>query len=323
MNCSWGGGRLTRPPEDSIWFPVLSGSKLSRRVGRPRRAIEHHQVADCGRLRGASIHPCKMNCQSRLRLVSARQTRAPASVNPPSKTRPSAPTSSAARAAMTSRPAVSVSRRGRRPPVPRSSVPRLLPPTPPSVRPAIVADGPGSEDAALLGREPGPGDPLHFDVSAAPKPGRSRFHQRGEQLHQDEMGDPLHVSAPAGGGSRSNAAASASPLSPGAPVRHRHARSATLAGIGSRASSGAISSAPARRPPSTMKPPRANVQVPMAERCPRPTARASSAGSGRAARASSASARATASPSWVPEPESAVGGDGAVDGEARARSASP
>jgi hypothetical protein len=72
-------------------------------------------------------------------------------------------------------------------------------------------------------------------------------------------------------------------------------------GTANRASSGAISLEPARRPPSTMKPPRANVQVPMADRLPRETARASSRGlTGRPV--SSARARATASPNCVPEP---------------------
>ena len=62
-----------------------------------------------------------------------------------------------------------------------------------------------------------------------------------------------------------------------------------------------MSSLPASRPPSTMKPPAANVQVPMAERRPRPTARARAVGS-TGSPCNSASARATARPSWVPEP---------------------
>ena len=78
-------------------------------------------------------------------------------------------------------------------------------------------------------------------------------------------------------------------------------------GIGWRASSGAGRSDARRRPPSTTRPPSANVHIPTAERAARPPPRRAPAR--RPSRpCSAASAWATASASFVPDPSPTCGG---------------
>jgi len=118
--------------------------------------------------------------------------------------------------------------------------------------------------------------------------------------------DTCSTSRSDGGGNFAKASASSAPLMPGGPsgttTTHRHD-----SGKSSRAMSGPQSSLLDRRPPSTTSPPPANVQVPMADRCARPIARASARGSASTAW-SSASARAIDSASWVPDPRPACDG---------------
>ncbi len=97
------------------------------------------------------------------------------------------------------------------------------------------------------------------------------------------------------------------PADAGRALGYRHDASPRRGGNGTRAISGPHSSRSARRPPSTTRPPSSNVHVPIAERLPRPTARASERAS-LATPYSSASARATASASCVPEPSPACDG---------------
>ena len=91
-------------------------------------------------------------------------------------------------------------------------------------------------------------------------------------------------------------------LGPGTTSTTRHS-----SGIGWWASSGAGRSSPRRTPPSTTRPPSANVHVPTAERAARPTASASS-GAPTVRSSSAASACATASASFVPDPSPTCGG---------------
>ena len=207
---------------------------------------------------------------------------------------------------------------GRRPRVPRSSDRRPRPPSRPSADQRLA--GPGGEDAALLWREPGAGDPLHLRRAPRRSSPRSPSTRAGRSCISTRWAT-RSTSPSGGGGSCSKAAASASPLSPGLPGGHRHDAAPALRGRRTAPISGAIPSSPGRRPPSTMNPPRANAQVPIAERCPRETARASAAGSvGRPC--SSASARATGQPQLGAGAEPAVRGDGAVHDERGRRRAS-
>ena len=89
----------------------------------------------------------------------------------------------------------------------------------------------------------------------------------------------ISADRPGSGRRSANAASSAPPESPGSAAgiasTHRHS-----SGIAWRVKSGAGPSAPRRRPPSTTKPPSANVHSPTAERAPRPAMSAIAAGSG-------------------------------------------
>jgi hypothetical protein len=125
--------------------------------------------------------------------------------------------------------------------------------------------------------------------------------QRDAELVEDTLGSMAARSC-----SRSaKNLSSALPESPSAPSgsastqRHR-------SGIGWRATTGLIVS-PSRTPASTTRPGAANVQDPTLERDPRPTAAARRSGLAEIP-ASSATPRATASPSFVPDPRPAWGG---------------
>src|SRR5690348_3002343 len=50
----------------------------------------------------------------------------------------------------------------------------------------------GGEDAALLSREPPSGDPLHLG-ERCPEAGKIYFDQRRQELHEHQVGDPLHL----------------------------------------------------------------------------------------------------------------------------------
>ena len=202
-----------------------------------------------------------MNCQSRIRGPFRPPDPGPGAGESPLENLPAAPSRSAARAAEL-RPAASL------PTSPYTAGPQELCPTPAAPHSAIrrpaSPTGPGRRSPPCCGGEPGAGDPLDLGERGA-EARAGRPHQRGQQLHQHQMGDPLDL--PLGGRRkllerRGLGLAAQARARPAAP----RPRSASAAGTAKRASSGAISSAPARRPPSTMKPPRANVQVPIADR---------------------------------------------------------
>ena len=141
-------------------------------------------------------------------------------------------------------------------------------------------------------------------VSAPPNSSRSRSTSAGSSDVSTSCAIAAERSAD--GTSCANAWFSAGPDSPGSAfgttrtIRHS-------SGTAWRISSGEGRSVPRRTPPSTTRPPSANVHIPTEERAARPAASAS-AGASTVRPCSAASACATASASFVPDPSPTCGG---------------
>ena len=235
------------------------------------------QVADYGRLRWASIQPRKMNCQSLRSRGSAPPDPGPRPGKPALEHQPASPEEFPAprRQLRAPRPAIHQA-------IDRGSPGALAHAGGAPLRHLADQRLPGSRERRCrlaVAANQAPVIRWTSDSACAearrcrPRPARE-----GAASARDGRPAPPHPRAAAGAGRRPPPPPRRS--APGCPCGTATTQR-QLSGTANRPISGATPSSPGRRPPSTMKPPRANAQVPIAERWPRETARASADGFGR------------------------------------------
>ena len=169
---------------------------------------------------GGQYTACKMNCQSRIPAGrSPRPDPGPGSAESALEYQPAFRPGGPRTGSASARPASAPST------IPYTAGPQELCPTPAAPHSAIrrtsVAAVPGANTPPCCGANQAAGDPLDLDQRRAeaargrPRPGRAGAASApGGRLARPPRSG--------GGGSCSNAAASASPLSPGVPGGHRH-----------------------------------------------------------------------------------------------------